>query len=232
MAKPIALLLAAVILTFASYAQASEPITVSTIKIGPHKFAIPQKYLYESSPLDALKRWLGLDDGSRELLLIFYARDLAKNVPGFVAHDNKYTADIVARLIVLSADEQAAYFDTRRHRDLWYGQGQYKDRIIEQYPGRPWFKVFRKVEYPYSWAVLKQIPTSDEAMPSNVSDYWIADCLARKSPATASGEFIECKTQVVFKDLMVDFSVSESSLSVVDGVRQHLLSKVRSWQRS
>lgn len=211
----------------------AEPSTSDSteIRLGRHVFVIPKAHLMEQATPDWLRWFPGLDDGSRDVLLRFGAAEVARGVPGYAEADGDYAEDVVAVIAVLNPDEIKRYQSGERLADLWYGTGSYTDAIVEPLGGTGWHKVYRKVEYPYSWAVLKQLPTAGQSMPSP-SEFWIAQCLAGDSPLTPSGKRGGCKSHVSFGDLVVDFEVSEQNLRVIDGVAGYLTAKVTEWRRS
>lgn len=208
----------------------SIPSDLSEVKLGQHSFAIPKNYQLEKSIPEWL-RWLpGIDDGSRDVLLKFSAAEVAKYVPDYRETDGHYREDIVAVLAALDTEETRRYESGERLSDLWHFSGSYTDAIVEPHENAGWHKVYRKVEYPFSWAVLKQLPDTGQKMP-NPSDFWISQCLSGDSPLTPSRKRVACKSHVFFDDLVVDFEVSEQNLKVIDGVADYLKAKVTEWKR-
>lgn len=204
---------------------------ITEVKLGQHTFVIPKSYQLEKIIPEWL-RWLpGLDDGSRDLLLKFKAAEVAAHVSGYRDIDGGYQEDVVAVLAVLNSEEIERYKSGGRLYDLWQFTGSYADAIVEPYENGGWHKVYRKVEYPYSWAVLKQVPATGQAMP-NPADFWVAQCLAGDSPLTQSRKRVACKSYIFFDDLVVDFEVSEQNLKVIDGIADYLKAKVIQWKQS
>lgn len=133
---------------------------VGMVTLGPHSFEVPWDHLYQSGFLDRLLALPGLDDSSRDVLIYFEAEDLAAAVPGYQARDADFEANILVRLVAQTLEEHV-YLNDVLYRDLWYGEGSYDNRIVEPDPDHPWFRVFRAVEYPYSWALLTQPPDAN-----------------------------------------------------------------------
>jgi len=202
-----------------------------SVTLGQHSFNIPKQYSRHGAVPQWLMKVRGLDDGSRDYMLEFPAEEIATAVPGYKTADGKYKEDIRAILAVLTPVEVKRNQDSGRYRDLWYAENSYRDRIIEPYPNRPWFRVYRKVEYPYSWAVVKKSPQDGHTLPHEVFDFWVSHCLSGNSPITTSGKIVRCDSYVFFDDFAIDFSVSEQNLDVIDGVKAFLKSKVESWKK-
>lgn len=199
------------------------------VTLGQHTFNIPKQY----SRQGAIPQWLltlpGLDDGSRDYMLTFPAEEIAAEVHGYKKTNGKYKEDIRAILAVLTHAEIKRYQDSGRYRDLWYAEDSYRERIIESYSDRPWFRVYRKLDYPRLWTVLKKSPEAERTLPSNVSDFWVGSCRLGNSPLTGSGKLVDCQSYVFYDDIAIDFYISEQNLDVIDDVRAFLRSKIESW---
>ncbi len=197
--------------------------------LGGHVFHIPEKNSLEKGVPEWL-RWLpGLDNSSNKVLIIFPAHEVSTAVDGYETDDGKYVEDVRGLLTVLNEDESRRYEDPGQYEDLWKGFGSYEDRIVEKHKDGL-YKVFRKSEYPYSWALLKQNPEVDRQTPDDVSDFWIAHCLDGESSVAASGTHTTCKTRVIRDDLLIEFNVSEQNISLIDEIGDFLVSEVTSWQ--
>lgn len=209
----------------------SSSTDMTEFKLGQHTFLIPESYVLEKF-IPKWLRWLpGLDDSSRDILLMFRAAEIAEHVADYHEADGSYEEDVVAVLAVLDSGEIERYRRGQRLSDLWHHTGSYSDAIVEAHENTGWHKVYRKVEYPYSWAVLKQLPNASQPMP-DPSDFWVAQCLAGDSPLTLSRMRVACKSYVFFDEWVVDFEVSEQNLRVIDGVADYLRAKVTGWKRS
>lgn len=200
------------------------------VELGQHTFNIPKQYSQEGG----LPQWLtdvpGLDDGSRAYMLTFPAEELAKAIPGYQPTDGRYREDLRAILNALTSVEVARYEDSGRYRDLWEATGSYGERIVEPYPDRPWFKVYRKVEYPKAWAAVKQAPESGEPRPEDALEFWVASCRDVNSPITKTGRRTRCLTYAFYDDIAIEFYISGKNLHLIDEVRAYLKSKVESWK--
>lgn len=199
------------------------------VTLGQHTFDVPKQY----SRQGAVPKWLltlpGLDNGSRDYMLKFPASEIAAQVPGYKKTNGQYKEDIRAILAVLTPEEIKRYQDAGRYRDLWYAENSYRERIIEPYPDRPWVRVYRKIDYPRLWTVLKKSPQSEGALPQNVSDFWVGSCRLGNSPITGSGKIVDCQSYIFYNDIAIDFYISEQNLYVIDDVRAFLKSKIESW---
>lgn len=192
-------------------------------------FHIPEKNSLERG-VPGWLRWLpGLDHSSREVLIIFAAHEVLAAVDGYQTEDGGYTEDVRGLLAVMNETERRRYLDPGQYVDLWEASGSYQDRIVEKYKDG-WYKVFRKVEYPYSWALLKRNPEDATQIPDDVSDFWIAHCLDGGSSVTKSGTHTTCKTRIIKDDLLIEFNVSEQNIGLVEEIGIFLVSEIASWQ--
>ena len=223
----IAALLATSVIAYAAVIALSDTYHV---ELGQHMFNIPKPYSREGWMPQWLTSTPGLDDGSRAYLLEFPAEELAQAIPGYQSVDGRYKQDITAILNALTPVEVARYEDPEEHRDLWDATGSYRERIVEPYPDRPWFKVYRKVEHPRSWAAVQRSPESGEALPIDPLDLWIASCRETTSPITATGKYTRCLTYAFYDDIAIEFYISGENLHLIDEVRAYLRSKVESWK--
>lgn len=234
MLKKIIFLIGTLLLTsIVAYASVVALSDTYRVELGQHTFEIPKQYSREGWMPQWLSSAPGLDDGSRAYLLEFPAEELAEAVPGYQPMDGRYREDIVAILYALTPVEVARYSESDRYRDLrdlWDATGSYRERIVEAYPDRPWFKVYRKIEYPDVWAVVKQSPESGEPLPNKPSEFWIASCRATTSPITETGKLERCSTYAFYDDTAIEFSVRGKNLHLIDEIRTYLRSKVESWR--
>jgi hypothetical protein len=223
-------------LTAAHFPAAEASWDTVHVMLGEKQFEIPKKYYLESPLVEMFKNVAGLDDGSRDRLLIFQADELADNIPGYKLQDGKVKNDINARLVVLNDLERSRYLSSQEN--LWYARGPfYKDRFVESYPGKPWFKVFQNLDgqkIDSMWELLKQYPDSNRSIPKDISDYWIATCLKWRSDTlpTVSGKRVDCSSRIIFDNVMIEFDLTEQNLDFIDQVRKYLKATVMTWQRS
>lgn len=202
---------------------------VIQFNLGNHVFHIPEKNSLEKG-VPGWLRWLpGLDHSSREVLIIFSAHEVSASVDGYQTEDGEYTEDIRGLLAVMNDVERRRYKDPSQYNDLWNASGSYQERIVEEYRDG-FYKVFRKVEYPYSWALLKRNPEAADHIPDDVSDFWVAHCLDGGSSVTKSGTHTTCKTRLVRDDLLIEFNVSEQNIGLVEEIGDFLVSEITSWQ--
>jgi hypothetical protein len=200
------------------------------VRLGGNEFAIPQRYFQDGGQAPSWFRWLpDLDDGSRELLLMIPASEVAAAVPGFIPKDGHYDDDLRLRLVALQEDEKRRYLDPNRFSDIWASTGSYRDPIIETDPETGIVRVYRHVEYPNSWEAFTISP--NKPIPSDLFSFWIGHCLNSRSPLTHSGALALCKSYILVADVGVNFTMSAQNLKNIDGIRNYLASLVSQWLR-
>lgn len=194
--------------------------------LGKYSLGIPEKYSQEQ----AMPMWLallpGLDNSTNDLMFIIPADEV--KVKDYKQTDGKYKENIHGLLAVLSPEDKERYLSGKKFEDLWYAEGSYSKRLIEPYKNNL-FKVFRKIEYPNSWALVSHNPESGKTLPEKASEFWLAHCLSGTSPITSSGNHVGCDSYIVVDDLLIEFNVSEQNLSKLDDIKNFLVSEVKSW---
>jgi len=209
--------------------QAEEHEAVEKLKLGHYTFHIPEKNAMTKA-VPFWLRWLpGLDEGSSSALILFKDQEVKESIPTYKFTDkNKYRDDIEVLLMVLTPEEVQRYHNPQygQLEDLWYSKGSYKKRRVELDEKYGWFKVYREIEYPYSWAYLSQTPDENKTVPNEPLDFWISHCLLSgpKDDQTAS-----CNSYVLVDDIVMEFSVSDYNLLALEEIKQFLKTKLRSW---
>lgn len=207
---------------------------VVQIKLRHHTFLIPKHIAMarESVMPDWLINMNGLDDGSSTTLFRFDGQEIKANVAGYrVASDNQFKDDVEGLIIALTPQELSNYKNPETYAqlgDLWRGSGSYKDRKVEAAEMLGWYKVYRTVEYPNSWSLLNRFPDPDKPIPDQTQDFWIAHCLMLGPEGKRSGS---CTTYELIDDIVVEFSVSDYNLSVLNKVRIFLREQVLEWKQ-
>ena len=196
-------------------------------KLGSYELNVPQSNML-SSPGNVT----GGDDSSRSALFIFSADEVKKNVPSYAmtGNANQFKDDIEGMITALTKEEVERYRMPSLYRqldDLWYATGSYKDRVVESQPNGM-YKVYRKVEYPHSWSLLKKYPDNQKLLPSLPLDFWVAHCLQSKRKGS-SAELARCDSYILINDLLVEFDMSASNLNNIDEIRVFLASQVNDW---
>lgn len=206
----------------------ADSVSERKVILGGKAFLIPEEYIRDRTT-SVFSRVLDQDGKSqREIVLTFPSGEVAEIVPGYVPSDGQYAEDVIAVLAVLDERELDRYRSGERFSDLWFGSGSYSESIVEQDEDSGLYRVFRKVEYPFSWAFLKAMPSQDEAMPAP-AEFWVAHCLKRGSALTKSGERVACSSYVLVDDVVVDFEISEQNIGLITDVAQVLKLKVSDW---
>lgn len=203
----------------------------SNVTLGARTFLIPKPNQMEVAMPEWLRRFPGLDDGSKSFLVKFPATDIAKSIPGYRTSDGSYQEDISGVLSALTPIEAQRYEQFEHLSDLWHGEGSYRDAVVKPYTILGWYKVYRKVEYPYSWALLKYLPAAGQSIPPNSAEFWVAQCVEGGSMITASKKHVACKSFVQFEDMTVDFELSEQNIEYIDQIRAFIKAQVIDWKQ-
>ncbi len=220
----------ALVIWAAAYAMLGKKSDGLISKLNAHVLVIPSHYSLEGEVPGWLRRLPGLDSSNKEILLGFDADELAAQIAGYKPWDGKYKENIAVDLAALNSVEIDRVSHPEELKDIWYGTGSYKDRTVEPYQDHPWYKVFRKVEYPNSWAVVTQYPDTAKPLPSDAAGVLLAECLTLHSPLVTSGKRIDCVSNRLMGDMNMEFHISEQNLPVVDAVKDYLQTKILSWE--
>ena len=207
---------------------------VVQIKLRQHTFLIPKSIAMDRASVmpDWLINMSGLDDGSSTTLFRFDDQLIKANVKGYqVASDNQFKDDIEGLIIALNSEEISRYKDPSYPPlgDLWRSTGSYKNRKVEassEITG--WYKVYRAVEYPNSWALLSRFPDTDKKIPDQPHDFWVANCLMQGPEGKRNGR---CRTHELIDDIVVEFSISDYNLHLLDEIRAFIKSQVQEWKQ-
>lgn len=207
----------------------SRDIDFVEIRLDNYEFKIPKE-----NSLDRVSsnwfRWVpGLDDSQKDTIFSVSAEKISASINNYKKADGRYVENITGLIAVLTQVEKERYVSPTKFSDLWSSTDSYKQRIVEAC-GTGCYKVFRKIEYPYSWALLKIAPQSELPMPKKISDFWIAHCLEAKGTITKSGRHVECTSYIVLDNFLIEFNVSEQNLEHIDLIRDYLAKTVSSWQ--
>lgn len=196
--------------------------------LGDYHLEIPVKNAVSGSLPGWMTELIGLDDSSNSVLVRFDDIAIKEKVSGYKITENEFLDDIEVLLAVLSSEEIIRYTDSQHsaYEDLWYSKNSYENRLVELDENFQWHKVFRKIEYPYSWAYLNQYPDSSRNIPTHPQDFWIAHCL-RMGPKNKQS--VSCKTHLLINDILVEFDISDYNLEVLNEIKNFLRSNVESW---
>ena len=198
------------------------------LRLGRYVLRVPESNAVSSSS-PSWFRWIpGLDSDERSALIRFWSEEVTTAVPSYRTADRRFQDDIEVLLIVLNPEEVRRYHDPQfaQLEELWYGRGSYKNRIIEFDQSYGLYKVYRKVEYPRSWAYLNRKPDPKAGVPKQTSDFWVANCLllGPKEEKIAS-----CRSYGLLGNIVLEFNISDYNIPVLEEVRSFLIESVQSW---
>ena len=208
---------------------------VVQIKLRQHTFLIPKHIAMERESImpDWLINMSGLDDGSSTTLFQFNDQDIKTHVSGYqIASDNQFKDDIEGLIIALTPEEVNRYKNPDTYAqlaDLWRATGSYKKRRVEPAETAGWYKVYREVEYPNGWVLVNQFPDTEKPVPKQVADFWVADCLMQGPEGKRNGR---CRTYELMDNIVVEFSISDYNLPLLDELKAFVKRNVQEWNRS
>jgi hypothetical protein len=189
---------------------------------------MPSEYSLEKNQF-AWWRWIPwVENPTKQMMFFIPSEDIKNQIISYKEVDGKYKEDIRGILSFLNDEEVKSYTESSTYEDMWYGLDSYSKRRIEQY-NELYFKIYREVEYPYSWSVLKKFPESNVLIPNIASDFWVAHCLEGASNRTTSKKHITCRSHIVVNDLLIEFNVSEQNLEQIENIKKYLVKEVNSW---
>ena len=105
------------------------------------------------------------------------------------------------------------------------GEGSYQDRVVEFDKSLGLFKVYRKVEYPYSFALISREPKGD--IPSSHLAFWKAHCVALAS----TKEPDSCNTHYLIGDLLIEVMFPAEDIVLVEQIQALTKAKIESWKQ-
>ncbi|WP_206105691.1 hypothetical protein, partial [Sapientia aquatica] len=190
---------------------------------------IPHKYFEDDADFfAALKSLPGLDQSSREVLLVVKAPEVALSLRKFRPKIDRYSDDLRLRLTFLSNTELERYTAPQFFGDIQKGLGSYKDQVIEHDQSRGFVRVYRKIEYPNSWEVFAQ--KAETSLPTDLNSSWVAHCVSSSSPLTSSGKLALCKSHVLVGNVAIHFTVSDENLDQIAEIRAYLRKLFLDWR--
>lgn len=200
------------------------------LKRGDYVFEVPRENsLSNDGLLDWFRRLPGLDDGSRSTLVRYTDQEIQRQVPSYRIGDMRFRDDIGVLVEVLNDREIADYQHSETYTDLgdlWRDQGSYKNRRIEPDEKEGWYRVYREIEYPKTWALLSTYPDETISVPKIVSEFWVARCLML---GPKENRIPSCTTHFMIDDIFIGFSISDYNLAVLPELKEFFKPQVTSW---
>jgi len=198
-------------------------------RLGHYNLEIPRKNVISNS-IPSWLRWLpGLDDGSNSALFLFKDREIKGSIPGYKYTKFSFRDDIEILAMILTPEEINRYKNPETYSqlgDLWRNEGSYSDRKVEHYGSNGWYKVYRAIEYPHSWALLNRYPETENPLPESTLEFWVAHCLEFHPN---DGKHVSCTSHVLFDDILIEFDISEYNIVVINEIRNYLQITVKNW---
>lgn len=200
----------------------------SSVTLGDLKLSIDNQYIESNPWLRVFDRVPGLDDSRQSIGLAFSRQQLVDMgaADSKIVH-NGLGDDVIHGDLSYVDDEQSAHrMSPRRASDFWFGTESFKGRIIEPDPTSEFFKVFRKIEHPYSWEVARIDPDSNpQALEDakTVHDVWIGHCLR----FTTGG--VSCRSFITVENLIYAFYFDGDLVPDFDAWARALEEKIESW---
>ena len=204
---------------------------VEEVRLGEHALKIPTENLVSSRPF-----WLrlipGLAPSHGEILLTIDADEIADEVPEYQVYDGKLKNNISLRLEVLDEKslKQLLNPELYIYSDIWYGRGLYENRVVEKHTSPVFYKVYDK-ETNIFWAVLRVYPDMTIPLPDDPFSFWVANCVEHEAPMRSTGHIKSCQSKFVYDDLLLDFSLNEVNLHLIDAIKAALVQKILLWRK-
>lgn len=200
------------------------------LKLGDYVFEVPRENsLSNDGLLDWFRNLPGLDDGSRTALFRFKGTEIEKHVEEYKAEINHLRDDVTVLIQLVTPEEIQRTNNPETFAelgDLWRGQGSYKNRRIEPDEKEGWYRVYREIEYPKTWALLSTYPDEAISVPKIASKFWMAHCLLL---GPRENRVPSCDSRFLVDDFYIEFSISDYNLAVLPELKEFFKSEITSW---
>lgn len=207
----------------------SEKSDTTTIALASYKLLVPSEYVDSDGIVSQLFQAMRLGKKNDSIIVRIPSSEVVKSVSNYNVDPSKIFQDDLELLItVLNPMEVKSHSDPYQYRflsDLWNSESSYKKRIVENDNVKGWLRVYRKSEYPDSFAIIKS--DFKEVLPDTVKEFWIAHCLILGSEELPS---IRCSTFTLVENVLIEFHVSKENLESLEQITAFIVEEFESWK--
>lgn len=201
-------------------------------RIGSYQFDIPENETIPRASNPILRKMTGLGGKDESLVFLIPAAEVGVQVPAYKSQEEGRSLDVKGIIRVWDTLRIEQYLKPDRYRDLWYGQGRYKNRIVELQEGAPLYRVFRDSSHRNAWVVLNQMPLAGVPQPEVMDEYWVARCSKQGRGGVFGSSFVMCNSYFFVDDIVVEFYLSEDNLAHVGDIRNIIREKIMVWKKT
>ena len=195
--------------------------------MGRHEFLIPKGYILNSALAQWFESVLDLPPSPPGVSLVIPAEEVAERVAGFQQFNGRLADNLFVGVELLDEDGLRTYSDPEMHvfSDPWYGRGIYEGAEVGLHPSGLY-----QVGIGWSvWRVLKIPPDPSVRPPDDPYSWHIASCHESDSPLADARPRYSCSSRFLHEDLLIDVSLDEINLPVVEEVRAFVVERLESW---
>lgn len=214
----------AIILIFWSFASAAEKLV--RVSFDETTICYPKSYSPNTSFMDSILAPIKgeLDDSSGQQLVYIPAQVIKNKVPEYsLSHANKYNPkvmhDINGIIYPLSTIDINGLSD-----NAWNIHKNIESPIIYQDQKTDFYKVFTFKKEIGPWHLVKSAPVQNSNKPK-AKDWYIGFC-------GKLADSYNCKVNVVYKDIVYNYSLNEHNVSLFKQVQEVLLGEIKSWENA
>ena len=232
MIKRLIICMAAIVVPMALWSSCLKPTV--TIRLSDHIFEVPKGNLF-SSGLSRFFEGLGTDKKTPEMHLIFSAKEMEKNVPGFsvsVPGYDKYYADDLTVLVSVETDQRVSEIeDGTFNKDLWRATGQFSPevlgpRIVKYDDKVDLYRVYME-QIKRSWWFTSINPESIKSTDKIPSGNKVtAKCHETKS---VEGMQYSCNSVHVKGNIRIEFTTPRTNFKYHNDIIEFVYGKLTEW---
>jgi len=214
----------AIVLTLMSFSSVAEKLI--RVTFDETTICYPKNYSPNTSFMDSMLAPIkgDLDDSSGQQLVYIPAQVIKDKIPEYsLSHSNKYNPkvmhDVNGIIYPLSTIDINGLSDK-----AWDIHQEIENPIIYKDQKTDFYKVFTFNKEIGPWHLVKSAPVNNSNQ-QKTKDWYIGFC----------GELVgsyNCKVNVVYKDIVYNYSLNEHNISLHEQVKSVLLSEIKSWEES
>lgn len=201
------------------------------IRAPGHDFYVPKKNLPDLGYLGWIYNIPGLDKKGPSFIFEFAGEEVAAEVPGYLINNRHINQKVIGSVAVLTPQELERAKTDHHLSSLWTATEGYRDREVVYDNNLGLYRVYSGPDYKRTWDLLNVFPDSNSAVPANKYDFWIGSCIGGDIAFDDGEEIVNCDSQFLVGDIVIDFSYSDKNLLRLDAIKEFLRNKVVEWQQ-